>query len=261
MMPKKIRTPVIAGNWKLNKGPTAAREFCRPFATLAPERDDRSLILIPPAISLTTVVAELGQRDDLLYGVQNIYWQAEGAFTGENSAAIARDAGADVALIGHSERRHVFGETNEDTRRKVIAALEADLTPILCVGETLAQREAGQVEMIIVGQLETAFSRLTPQQIKRCLIAYEPVWAIGTGVNATPDDAAAAHRMLRQRLAELIGTQDAPGVPILYGGSVKADNAADLIAAQDVDGLLVGGASLDPAGFVAIADAALEAYR
>lgn len=260
-MPKTIRTPVIAGNWKLNKGPTAAREFCEKFSTLAPERDDRTLILIPPAISLTTVVEELGERDDLLYGVQNIYWQPEGAFTGEISAPLARDAGARVVLIGHSERRHVFGETNEETRLKVRAALEAGLTPIICVGETREEREAGKVEETIVGQLEAALARLDKEQIAGCLIAYEPVWAIGTGINATPEDAADAHRILRQRLAELIGTRDAAGVPILYGGSVKADNAADLVAAQDVDGLLVGGASLDPASFAAIAEAALAAYR
>ncbi len=263
-MPNTMNTPVIAGNWKMHKGPTAAREFCRRFAELAPAHNGRTLILCPPAISLATAreaVEALGGRPDLHLGIQNIHWKTEGAFTGEVSAPMARDAGASVVLVGHSERRHIFGETNEETRLKVAAALEAGLTPILCVGETIAQREAGQVEEIILTQLDAAFEGLDADTIARCLIAYEPVWAIGTGVNATPEDAAAAHGMLRRRLGELIGTRLAAGVPILYGGSVKAENAADLVAAADVDGLLVGGASLDPASFAAIADAATAAYR
>jgi triosephosphate isomerase len=256
-MPTTIRTPVIAGNWKLHKSPAAAREFCRRFTQLAARRDDRTIALIPPAISLTAMVEELRDRTDILRGVQNIYWKPEGAFTGEISAPLAREAGADVVLVGHSERRHNFGETNDETRFKVAAALEAGLTPILCVGETRAQREDGEVEKIIVGQLDAALAALEPEAIARCIIAYEPVWAIGTGINATPDDAAAAHGILRRRLAELIGTQPATGVPILYGGSVKAENAAELVAADHVDGLLVGGASLDPESFAAIADAAV----
>jgi triosephosphate isomerase len=259
-----IRTPVIAGNWKMHKGPTAARSFCRRLAEIAPSRDDRTLILVPPAISLAAAGEAMGGAEgqpDLLLGIQNIHWKDEGAYTGEVSAPMARDAGASVVLVGHSERRHIFGETNEETRLKVAAALAAGLTPILCVGETLAQREAGEVEDTIIAQLDAALDGLEPEVSARCLIAYEPVWAIGTGKTATPEDAAAAHAMLRRRLDELIGTRLARGVPILYGGSVNAGNAAALIAADEVDGLLVGGASLDPESFAAIADAATAAYR
>jgi triosephosphate isomerase len=254
-------TPVIAGNWKMHKGPTETGEFCARFAELAATREDCTLILFPPAISLTTAVAVLGEEQGLYLGVQNIHWEPAGAFTGEISAPMAKDAGARIVLVGHSERRHVFGETNEMTRLKVAAALDAGLTPILCVGETLEQREAGRVEEVIVAQLDEGLSGLEPDAIASCLIAYEPVWAIGSGINATPEDAAAAHGMLRRHLVELIGTRLASGVPILYGGSVRAENAGDLSAAADVDGLLVGGASLDPESFAAIADAARAAYR
>lgn len=261
MQPNSMPTPVIAGNWKMHKGPDAAREFAKRLLQLAPWREDLTLALIPPAISLTALAEEIGTPPGLYLGVQNIHWQEQGAFTGEISAAMARDAGASLALVGHSERRHIFGETNEETRLKVAAALAAGLTPILCVGETEDQRETGQVAEVIVGQLDSALDGLQPEQIARCLIAYEPVWAIGTGKNATPADAAAAHGILRQQLERLCGTQYAHGVPILYGGSVKAENAADLIAAENVDGLLVGGASLDPESFAAIAAAAMTARR
>lgn len=248
----------------MHKGPTEAREFCRRLAEIAPRNDERTLIICPPAIALTAAVETvetLGERPDLHLGVQNIHWKAEGAFTGEISAGMARDAGASIVIVGHSERRHIFGETNEETRLKVAAALEAGLTPILCVGETIEQRQAGEVEATIIGQLDAGLEGLEPEEAARCLIAYEPVWAIGTGVNATPEDAAAAHGMLRNRLRQSIGTRFADGVPILYGGSVKAENTAALSAAADVDGLLVGGASLDPVSFAAIADAAAAVHR
>jgi triosephosphate isomerase len=245
----------------MHKGPTATREFLNAFVEKAPERDDRTLMLFPPAISLAAAMEFAEGRADLQLGVQNIHWEDQGAFTGEVSARMARDAGATMVLVGHSERRHLFGETNEETRLKVAAALEAGLTPVLCVGETLAEREAGKVEEVIVAQLDAAFEGLDPTAIAGILIAYEPVWAIGTGATATPEDAASAHGILRRRLAELIGTRDAQGVPILYGGSVNAKNAGDLVAATDVDGLLVGGASLDPESFAAVADAAAMAYR
>lgn len=253
------RPPVIAGNWKMHKGPEATREFFRRFTELSGPRDDRTVIFFPAAVSISAAVDTLKDRTDIGIGIQNIYWKPEGAFTGEVSAPMAREAGAKFALVGHSERRHIFGETDEEIRQKIAAAFDAGLTPVLCVGETLDQREAGQVEAVIVGQLDAAVDGLTDDRVAAILIAYEPVWAIGTGINATPEDAAAAHAVLRRRLAERIGEDAARAVPILYGGSVKPENAAALLSASDVDGLLVGGASLDPESFAAIVNTPLTA--
>jgi triosephosphate isomerase len=243
--------PVIAGNWKMNKGPHAAREFTREFTARYAHADSGTIIVFPPAISLAVVRETLDSRRDIQLGVQNIHWEMDGAFTGETSAPMAHDAGAAFALIGHSERRHVFGETDEEVHRKVTAALGAGLTPIICVGETLDERNAGQVEAVITRQLGAAVAGLTGDQALAFLVAYEPVWAIGTGVTATPADAAAAHAVLRGLLAAQLG-EAGRNVPILYGGSVKVDNYASLLAAEDVNGLLIGGASLDPEGFATI---------
>lgn len=244
--------PVIAGNWKMHKGPSQTREFFSRFIELREATADRTILFFPPAVSLAAAVEALAGRPDLLLGVQNIHWEREGAFTGEISPGMARDAGARFALIGHSERRHLFGETNEEVGRKVAAAFEAGLTPVVCVGETLEEREAGRLEEVILGQLDAAIEGIAPELVAQMILAYEPVWAIGTGVNATPEDAADAHGRLRRRLAERIGDDRAAEVPILYGGSVKPNNAQALLAAPDVDGLLVGGASLDPESFAAI---------
>jgi len=244
--------PVIAGNWKMNKGPHAARAFIREFTARYAPVDRQTVIIIPPAISLTAVEEAISGRRDIQLGVQNIHWEKDGAFTGETSAPMAREAGAAFALIGHSERRHVFGETDEQVKRKVHAALEAALTPIICVGETLEQRKAGRVEEVIIEQLGAAIHGFTADQTFAFLVAYEPVWAIGTGVTATPQDASEAHAMLRSLLETQLGPEG-EAVPILYGGSVKPENARSLLAADQVDGLLIGGASLDPEGFATIA--------
>jgi triosephosphate isomerase len=246
-----LPTPVIAGNWKMNKGPAAAREFFERFIQAAPPRTDRTIIFFPPAVSLEAARAATRQRTDLQLGVQNIHWEAEGAFTGETGAPLAHDAGAQYALIGHSERRHLFGETDDEVRRKTATALQHALIPVICVGETLEERHAGRVEAVIVRQLEGALDGVPTDYRGALLIAYEPVWAIGTGVTATPADASEAHAILRS----VLGDRFAEDVPILYGGSVKPDNAADLLAADGVSGLLVGGASLDPQGFARIASA------
>ena len=187
----------------------------------------------------------LPARGDLLVGIQDIYWEPKGAFTGAVSAPLALQAGARATLIGHSERRHVFGETDEDTRRKMGAALGAGLEPVLCVGETLAERDAGHTLAVVVRQLAAALSGLDSAALSRVVTAYEPVWAIGTGRNATPQDAAAVHREIRGWLV----ARDAPAPRILYGGSVNAKNAAALLAERELDGVLVGGASLDPEGW------------
>jgi len=246
--------PVIAGNWKMHKGPAATRAFLEQFAALYEPRENRTLILFPPAISLAAAVEARGGRHDLHLGVQNIHWEDQGAFTGETAAPQAREAGAEYALIGHSERRHLFGETDQEVARKVASAIRNALVPVVCVGETLDERQAGQVDAVILRQLNAAMEGVSAEYNGALLIAYEPVWAIGTGMTATPDDAAAAHTILRTALVQRFG-DGAAGIPILYGGSVKPDNAADLLSAPGVDGLLVGGASLDASGFARIAEA------
>lgn len=245
-------TPVIAGNWKMNKGPHAGRDFVREFTARYAPVDSRTVILIPPAVSLSAVADALGGRRDIQIGVQNIHWEKEGAFTGETSASMAKEAGASFALIGHSERRHVFGESDAEVGKKVNAALRTGLTPIICVGETLDERKAGRLEEVITRQLSAAIEGFTADQVFAFLVAYEPVWAIGTGVTATPQDASQAHAVLRRLLLSQLGAE-AGGVPILYGGSVKVENANQLLAAENVSGLLIGGASLDPEGFATIA--------
>lgn len=246
-----VRTPVIAGNWKMHKTPSETRAFFEAFLTLH-EPSERSVLFFPPAISFQAAVQARGDRTDIGLGVQDIHWEASGAFTGALSAAMAADAGAAFALVGHSERRHVFGETDEETGWKTAAAFQEGLIPVLCVGEKLEERRAGRVEEVILRQLDAGLQHLQDDQVRRILIAYEPVWAIGTGETATPQHASEAHGALRQRLRQRIG-DDAGHVPVLYGGSVKPGNAVELLAAPDVDGVLVGGASLDPDAFATIA--------
>ena len=246
--------PIFAANWKMNHGPTDAREFLRSFLQYYPRHSDRQVILFPSSITLAAVVEGLKDRSDIRVGVQNIHWEAKGAFTGEISASMARDAGAHYALVGHSERRHVFGETDEETGRKVVACFRGGLTPVLCVGEKLEERESGETDIVVLRQLRAGLSGIEPAQIPHVLIAYEPVWAIGTGKNATPEDASRVHRLIRHDL-QLISPEKYSAIPILYGGSVNRGNAPQLLAAQDVDGVLVGGASLDAEGWSAIVKA------
>lgn len=229
----------------MNHGPTDAREFLRSFLHYYPRHSDRQVILFPATVTLAAVVEGLKDRADIRVGVQNIHWEDKGAFTGEVSAAMARDAGAHYALVGHSERRHVFGETDDEIGRKVAACFRARLTPVLCVGETLAQRESGETDAIVLRQLRAGLAAADPSQIAHTLIAYEPVWAIGTGRNAKPEDASRVHRIIRTEL-KLMSPEKYSAIPILYGGSVNRGNAALLLAEPEVEGLLVGGASLDP---------------
>jgi triosephosphate isomerase len=238
----------------MNNGPSAAKAFMSAFLAGYAPRTDRTVIIFPSAVALTTVSAALAQRDDVLAGVQNIHWADKGAFTGEISAPMAGDAGASVVLVGHSERRHVFGETDAQCAKKCLAASRAKLAFILCVGETLAQREAGETEKLVTQQLREGLSQ-TPNLISvDFLLAYEPVWAIGTGLTASTGDASAIHTVLRSELRQMIGTR-ADEIPILYGGSVNASNAASLLAAPEVDGLLVGGASVEASSWLSIAQA------
>lgn len=247
-----LQTPIFAGNWKMHMGPEEAEQFFSEFLQQVPESSDRSVVFFPPAVTLAAVVAAVEGRSDIELGVQNIHWEPKGAFTGETSAPLAAAAGAALVLVGHSERRHVFGETNDDTRKKVAAALGAGLRPMLCVGELLEDREAGRAAAVVEEQLEAVYAELSEQDAAQLLIAYEPVWAIGTGRTASPEDAREMHAQVRAFLDGRYGAELAARTPVLYGGSVKPDNAAELLAQEGVDGVLVGGASLDAGGFARI---------
>ena len=249
-----MNRPVMAANWKMNNGPTSAREFMTSFLDQYPRQNDRTVVIFPPALSVAAVAAAIADRRDIIIGIQNVHWQDQGAFTGELSVAMARDAGARVVLVGHSERRHVFGETDDETALKCAAVERGGLTPLLCVGEKLDQREAGRAEEVVISQLRAGLSLMTQLAVREVMIAYEPVWAIGTGRNATPEDASVMHGIIRTELSSICGDR-ARATPILYGGSVNAANAPALIAAPDVDGLLVGGASVDPSSWLAVARA------
>jgi triosephosphate isomerase len=249
-----MQRPVLAANWKMNHGPTEARAFMAAFLAAYTARSDRTIALFPPALSLAVVRAALASRGDILLGVQNIHYEPKGAFTGENSASMARDAGARLVLVGHSERRHVFGESDDATAKKCAVAFSHSLTPMLCVGEKIDQREAGNTDDVVLRQLRAGLSLLDQGTVARTLLAYEPVWAIGTGRTATPSDASAVHAVIRRELERLSGSRElAATIPILYGGSVNRDNARALLDASDVDGLLVGGASLEATSWTSIA--------
>lgn len=241
---------VVAGNWKMNHGPARTRRF---FEELGPVATDARVVVFPPIASLSTAVSAPGRDGAVELGVQNIHMAESGAFTGETSAAMAVEVGATLVLIGHSERRHIFGETDADVAAKITRGLAAGLEPVICVGETLEQRREGRLEEVLDRQVMAALRALPVGA--GFMLAYEPVWAIGTGETATPSDAAEAHALLRARLRAEHGDA-ADTVPILYGGSVKPANAGDLLAASDVDGVLVGGASLDASSFAAIIEAA-----
>jgi triosephosphate isomerase (TIM) len=246
-----MKRPVFAANWKMNLGPQEARAYATRFTSLVLPRTDRTFIFFPSAVSLTVVGFSLRERPEILVGVQNIHWEEKGAYTGENSAAIARDGGAKIALVGHSERRHLFGETDEMTAKKSAAAYAAGLSVMLCVGERLEERERNATQAVVLRQLKAGISRLEPAHLATISIAYEPVWAIGTGQTARPEDATGVHTAIRRALHEAMGAK-ANDVPILYGGSVNTENVADLIAAPEIDGVLVGGASLDPEAWAKI---------
>ncbi len=241
--------PFFGGNWKMNHGPTETRAFVEAFVDLYPARDDRSVVFFPPALSLAEFRAAAVGRADLQLGVQDIHWETSGAFTGSVSAPMASDAGASFVLAGHSERRHVFGDSDEAVWRKVSAIAAEGLTPVLCVGEKLDERDRGEVEAVVRRQLEVGLGGLAPRQVAELVIAYEPVWAIGTGRTARPEDANEVHALIRRLLSQRVGEWAARAMPIIYGGSVKPTNIDELLAAREIDGVLVGGASLDPAGF------------
>jgi triosephosphate isomerase len=243
-----MRIPLLAANWKMYKTSREALAYVREFDRLVKTFTDVEIVLAPP-LTILHSAAEAAHNTAISIAAQNLYFEREGAFTGEVSAAMVKDAGADYVIIGHSERRRLFGDTDEWVNRKLRAALAADLIPIVCIGETLAEREAGETLAVLDRQIKTGFDGTTADQMGALVIAYEPVWAIGTGKNATAAEAGEAHAHIRGRLRQWFGAPAADACRILYGGSVKPDNIAELIALPDVDGALVGGASLDVKSF------------
>jgi triosephosphate isomerase (TIM) len=249
-----MRIPLLAANWKMYKTPAEARAFVSAFLqTPLPPRIE--VALFPPAIDLPATL-DATRGSSLRVGAQNMYFADEGAFTGEISAPMLIAAGASHILIGHSERRQYFGETDELVNKKLLAALRHKLTPVVCVGEQLEQRENGETEAVLRRQTSRALAGIDAADAAPIVIAYEPVWAIGTGKTATPEIAAEAHSVIRHEIAQLLGRKTSEAMRILYGGSVKPDNAAQLCAQPEIDGALVGGASLDPVSFGKIVAAA-----
>ena len=251
-----MRRPFVAGNWKMNLDRAGAVALATAVAKESAAVTSVELAVFPPFVYLDAVRGAIGSAP-LAYGAQNVYFQPSGAFTGETSASMLVDLGCRYVILGHSERRHVLGETNQDVNKKLFAALAAGLTPIVCLGELLSEREAGHTARVIRDQVEGSLAGLSNDQMVRIVLAYEPVWAIGTGQVATPEQAEEVHRDLRKLLAERYNATIAEGVRIQYGGSVKASNAAQLLAQPNVDGALVGGASLDAKEFLGIVAAAV----
>ncbi|OGN65241.1 MAG: triose-phosphate isomerase [Chlamydiae bacterium RIFCSPHIGHO2_12_FULL_49_9] len=237
----------VIGNWKMYK---MAREAVQYIEKLVPlvERCEANIFLAVPFTAISACF-QAAKNANILIGAQNMSDAKEGAFTGEIGSLMLKEAGASFILLGHSERRHVFGESDEFIHRKVIRALQDDLQPILCVGETLAEREAGETEKALKRQIFTALKQIPKEEAPKVILAYEPVWAIGTGKTASAKMAGDAHAFCRACLAEIFGKKIAGSIPILYGGSVKPDNTKELISQEDIDGVLVGGASLDPESF------------
>jgi triosephosphate isomerase len=243
------RQLIFAANWKMNHGPAEARAFAKKFLQLTSPSDARRLWFFPPAVSIAALSESLQQRPDITIGAQNVHWEPTGPFTGGISIPMVTEVGARLTLVGHSERRHLFGETDEQVARKTRAALNAGITPLVCVGETLTERDGGRTEQVILRQLGPVLNLLKLEDWSRLVLAYEPVWAIGTGKNATPDDAAQIHELIRMEL-DRSGVRER--VSILYGGSVNSGNVAFLLSRPQIDGVLVGGASLDPNGWAAL---------
>ena len=246
-----MRKPVIAGNWKMYKTPSEAAGFVRDLAPLVAASSHAEIVICPPFLDVAAAV-DAARGTNIGIGAQDLFWLKEGAYTGEVSAPMLVAAGCSWVIVGHSERRQYFGETDESVFKKTAAAIEAGLTPIVCVGERLEEREAGSTEKVLATQFAGGLASLAPEQFARIVIAYEPVWAIGTGRTATPEMAGQAHHFLREQIGIRFGDEAAGACRILYGGSVKPDNVKNLMAQEDLDGALVGGASLDPASFAAI---------
>jgi triosephosphate isomerase (TIM) len=253
-----MRKKIVAANWKMNMMQARAARFVESLLLEIGEISDVEIVILPPFTAIAKVTEALATAPNIKVGAQNMHWARSGAFTGEISAALLRDLFVHYVVLGHSERRRLFGETDEIVNRKVRAAHEARLRPIVCVGETLEQRDKGNVEKILAIQLRRSLKDLSEKDLQDTVIAYEPVWAIGTGRNATPNQAQEAHMSIRHILREMASDTTAERVRIQYGGSVKPENAHELMSQPDIDGALVGGASLDPRSFAQIVKAARE---
>ena len=245
------RTKLIAANWKMLKTPDQTREFFRDFLPLVQDHTRDEITVCPPFVDLPAAV-EAARGSHISIGAQDMYWEKNGAYTGEISPDMLLAVGCTHVILGHSERRQYFGETDDIVNQKLKAALEAGLTPIVCVGEVLEEREAGLTEDVLRRQCLRAFHAISGKKARKLVVAYEPVWAIGTGKTATPQMAADAHVLIRGEAAKAFGDEFALGLRILYGGSVKPENAKTLMSEEEIDGALVGGASLDPKSFAAI---------
>ncbi len=244
-----MRTKIIAGNWKMNKTNSEAAAFASDLKTKIDSIQKTEMVVCPPFTALA-IVAETLRGSRVKVGAQNLFWEPSGAFTGEISTAMIESTGCQYVIIGHSERRQYFGETNQTVNKKIKQTLTSRLIPIVCIGETLQQRQNGQTEQVVRTQMVEGLEGLAADQVQRLVIAYEPVWAIGTGVTATPEQAEEVHFYIRELLRKQYDGRIAEVIPILYGGSVKPDNIQDLISKPDIDGALIGGASLNVDGFV-----------
>lgn len=253
-----MRTTFIVGNWKMNKTASEAAGFVAELSRAIPNNPAVEIVLAPPFTALSSVRTTLGPASNMALGAQNLHWEQQGAFTGEISGAMLRDLGCTYVLVGHSERRTLFGEQDGDVHKKVRSALINGLRPILCVGESLDQRTAGQTESIVTGQLAAGLADLTSDDLRRVTIAYEPVWAIGTGHAATTEQAAMVHRTIRTHIAAGWNQEAAARMRVLYGGSVTPQNAESLLGESEIDGALVGGACLKTESFATIALAAVN---
>ncbi len=243
-----MRVPFIAANWKMYKTVHEAVVFIKEFRSMVKDVTDVEIVVAPPFTALHAV-AEAARNSPVFVAGQNMHWDREGAFTGETSGAMLKEAGAEYVILGHSERRRLFSETDETVNRKLVAALAGDLCPIVCIGETLEEREANQTLAVLDRQIKAGMDGVTSDQVSSLVLAYEPVWAIGTGRNATPQQAGEAHAHIRNRLRQWFGGGAADQCHVIYGGSVKPDNIHELVLLPDVDGALVGGASLDVRAF------------
>ena len=240
---------IVAANWKMNKTVAESVDFTKSLAKNLLNLKETGIILCPPFTSLFKI-GEILKETSIAIGGQNMHFEESGAFTGEISADMLNSANCEYVILGHSERRHVFNESNQFIKKKIDVALEKGLQPIICVGEKLEEREAGKTLDVVTEQYESALDGLSSSEVKKCLIAYEPVWAIGTGLTATPKQASEAHGVIRDLLTKQFDIETAEEITILYGGSVKPNNASSLIAAKDIDGFLVGGASLKVDSFL-----------
>jgi triosephosphate isomerase (TIM) len=246
-----MRRPILAGNWKMYKNISETQAFFAKFNPLVANSNHCDIVICPAFVSLPAAV-EATRDARVEIGGQNLFWEKEGAYTGEVSGPMLKSSGCKWVLVAHSERRQYFGETNEDARKKILAALDAGLTPVYCIGEHLHERQAERTLEVLEAQFQGGTARLTMEQFSKIVIAYEPCWAIGTGKVATPEIAADAHRYIRGQIRKSFGPEAAEACRILYGGSVKPDNISGLMAQPEIDGGLVGGASLDAVSFAAI---------